>query len=184
MDSLTYLDEPVLAIGPGAFGGLHITADVREPFPSTADAVRLVRNRLPDFLALDWTDAHVRLQRIAKKYRYTLFIPPVATSSPLVDDGARGLDSTETAGHLGDCTDAEADAAMLATIRDRLEICWREATEPLLTDVGHAITLARRADTLSRSGLHHLYRTTESLLRRLAHPTTPTDSPVTGAWSC
>lgn len=146
-----------------------------------ADAVSFAHDRLgSDGLA--WHRVGGSVDSRHRPHVIRLCIPLVSTvpaSPPLVGDGARGLDSTEIAGHLGDdCTDAEADRAMLRTILERLEICWREASGPLLTDVGHAITLARDADTLSRSGLTHLYRTTESLLRRLTHPSTTNNFPL------
>lgn len=85
--------------------------------------------------------------------------------------------------HLLGCTEAEALAAMRATIRERVAMLVTIPLEPALMaelwpDIAAARDLVARMDGLTRGDIRGLYLLSQTLLDRVAHgSTTNEDSP-------
>lgn len=102
------------AIAPSALGGLVVTAEGRTPLADPADAVPLVRDRLPAFVDVDWSAARVDHLRLGRRHRYTVLLP---AAPPAVGEGARGLGLHRDPD--AEATPDEVDRAIFAAALER-----------------------------------------------------------------
>lgn len=175
----TYLEEPRIALAPGALGGLVITASVREPYADTTAALTLVRDRLPMVTDVAWDRATIALHRVGKRHRYTLFVPPlVGTPGPgLSADEDPASASLPLAGGTPEDA-ARADVAMRDAIAERLRLAGDRVPEEIREDVCTAFACLARWSLLSAGDRRSLYGLSQRLMERssvLSHSHPPVE---------
>ena len=186
MTDLTYVEEPRIALAPGAFGGLVITADTTQGgYADHTEAVAVVRGRLEEWVhVVDWDRATVTEERRGRRRRYTLFVPPLAVDSTDGERAPAEADPLGSARHLDIlCTDAEADVAMREGTQQRLDMALgdlNETTPPALRiELSSAFESLDRWSTLPAFARRGLYDESRRLVERIfTSTTTPTDPPV------
>lgn len=188
-DVVTYLPEPEIALAPGAFGGLVILADGRQPFPTSADALAVVQARLPMVQDVAWDRATIELRHVGARYRYTIFVPLAAPSTrgecapvPLDQGSAR---------HRNDEDAASLRRALMAAVQGRADAIMAlvDPAQPLAVGAGAAIMeYARdsaRADIFSLTALRSLFDRGGLLIDELVHgSTTLTPQSNGGVFAC
>ena len=191
MTDVTYLPEPELALAPGAFGGLVVTALVAAPYADSREALTVIRGRLPMVQDVAWDRATVELRRLGRRFKYVAFVPLAGPSTP-AERAPVAADPRDVARHL----DADAESvrrALLAAVQGRADAMMALVEPAMALPVGLGALLAEYARDAARADVFALYALRElfdrggllidELVHRSATHTNPT-TPGHGDLAC